>query len=156
MSIQQLSFFSNGLVNLLPPMTLNLLCLSEAPSLNVALFRRPAQQRKVSKHLGDGPRPKCCTRQCLCLLSPCSAAHLADLGHGLLVGKRVGLGQSEGHSQKLLSFSLSPKSEGLDAIVIGVHARRLRVMLRELAPALCKTLCQVSDKRKRKQFIRCG
>jgi hypothetical protein len=82
---------------------------------------------------------------------------LTDLGHGLLVDKRASFGQNEEHSQKLLSFSLSPKCESLDAVVKGVHERSLREELRELVPgALCKTVCQVSGWRKRKQCIRCG
>ena len=82
---------------------MTLIDFAEVRSLNVALFRRPAQQRKVRQHLGDGPRPKRCTRQCLCP-PPMLCGTLTDLGHGLLVDKRTGFGQNEEHSQKLLSF----------------------------------------------------
>ena len=73
---------------------------------------------------------------------PLSAAHLADLGHDLLVWKRAQFGQGEGHAQKLLGFSLAPKREGLDAVVKGKHDRRLRMRFRELAPTLCHPFCQ--------------
>ena len=103
-------FWSNGLVNLLPPMTFNRLC----PRSAIA-----------------------CTRQCLCP---------PPMFYG-----------TPGRSWKNIPRNCSASfAQSLDAVVKGVHERRLRVELRELVPALCKTVSQVSCWRKRKLFIRCG
>ena len=108
--------------------------------LKLARFRTPAQHRQVTRYLDDGQQLK---HTLACPLSPpFFAAHLADLGHDLLVSKRASFGQSEGHAKKLLGFSLAPKREGLDTVVESEHARRLRMLVRKLAPALCHPSCQ--------------